>query len=250
VQSRQSRATAADSRAFRPAIPHGSFDVVGRLHCWEYVHQTLGPPSSCAAAGGVHGRRIARGTAAVCVVVALLLATARAPAPAAAIARAPGALPCPGATAMPSAATLDATAAAVVCLVNAHRVTQGRRRLRPDPVLVTAAVRHSLDMIRRGYFGHVTPTGAEVADRIHRAGYFHAGDDWVIGEDLAWGTGALATPQATVAAWIASPSHERVLLSSDFVDVGVGVALGAPFAAPGTTAATYTLDVGETSRPS
>ena len=58
----------------------------------------------------------------------------------------------------------------------------------------------------------------------------------------------LATPQATVAAWIASPSHERVLLDADFVEVGVGVALGVPFATLGAiAAATYTLDAGETS---
>jgi uncharacterized protein YkwD len=180
--------------------------------------------------------------------VALLLAAARAPAPAAAGTRAPGALPCPGATAVPSATTLAATAAAVVCLVNAHRAAHGRGPLRLDPVLATAAVRHSRDMIRRGYFGHVTPTGVAAPERIHRAGYFHPGDTWVIGEDLAWGTDVLATPQATVAAWIASPTHERVLLYSDFVDVGVGVALGTPFAEPGATAAaTYTLDAGHTS---
>jgi len=58
----------------------------------------------------------------------------------------------------------------------------------------------------------------------------------------------LATPQATVAAWIASPSHERVLLDLEFVEVGVGVALGVPFGAAGAAAAaTYTLDAGETS---
>jgi uncharacterized protein YkwD len=51
-----------------------------------------------------------------------------------------------------------------------------------------------------------------------------------------------------VAAWIASPAHERVLLDADFAEVGVGVALGVPVATPGTLpAATYTLDVGETS---
>jgi uncharacterized protein YkwD len=120
--------------------------------------------------------------------------------------------------------------------------------LHTQPRLTDAAFRHSRDMVRRGYFGHVTPTGVAAADRIHRAGYFHAGDDWVIGEDLAWGTGVLATPQATVAAWIASPSHERVLLDLEFVEVGVGVALGVPFGAAGAAAAaTYTLDAGETS---
>ena len=191
---------------------------------------------------------IARGTAAVCVTVARLLATARAPAPAAVQARAPGAFPCPGAATVPSPATLDTAAVAVACLVNAHRAVHGRRPLRTQARLTDAAVRHSRDMVRRGYFGHVTPTGVAAADRIHRAGYFHAGDDWVIGEDLAWGTGVLATPQATVAAWIASPSHERVLLDADCVDVGVGVAAGVPFGASGATAAaTYTLDAGQTS---
>ena len=189
---------------------------------------------------------IARGTAAVCVAVGLLLAAAGRPRRLRQRRRRP--LPCPGAAAVPSPATLDTAAAAVARLVNAHRAAHRRRPLSTHPRLTDAAVRHSRDMVGRGYFGHVTPTGVAASDRIHRAGYFHAGDDWVIGEDLAWGTGVLATPQATVAAWIASPSHERVLLDADFVEVGVGVALGVPFGAPGATAAaTYTLDAGATS---
>ena len=183
---------------------------------------------------------IARGTAAVCVTVALLLATARAPAPAAVQARAPGAFPCPGAATVPSPATLDTAAVAVACLVNAHRAVHGRRPLRTQARLTDAAVRHSRDMVRRGYFGHVTPTGVAAADRIHRAGYFHAGDDWVIGEDLAWGTGSYASPSAIVKLWMNSPPHRRVLLAKNLRYVGIGRATGRFQGNSG--AAVYTAD--------
>ena len=53
---------------------------------------------------------------------------------------------------------------------------------------------------------------------------------WSVGENLAWGTGVLATPRATVRAWMHSPDHRANLLDRRFADVGIGVAAGAPIA--------------------
>jgi uncharacterized protein YkwD len=155
--------------------------------------------------------------------------------------------PCAGSGAPPSARTLDVAAGAVLCLVNAHRASNSRPALSGNGDLVRSAERHSRDMVRRAFFAHVTPTGFGPSDRMRRSGYIHGSGAWAVGEDLAWGTGSLSTPGATVAAWIASPAHNRVLLGSDFRDAGVGIAVGVPVAGNGgLSGATYTLDVGET----
>ena len=43
-----------------------------------------------------------------------------------------------------------------------------------------------------------------------------ARDGYVIGENLAWGTYQLSTPQAIVAAWIASPRHLANILEAQY----------------------------------
>jgi uncharacterized protein YkwD len=185
----------------------------------------------------VSAPRCARSAAAVLVGTIVLLVCAPA--------RALAGQECAGADAEPSAQTLEAAAVAVVCLVNFERARHGRAQLRRDADLRQAARRHSRDMVRRRFFAHVNPGGADVADRLRRSGYIHGGGAWQIGETIAWGTGSLATPAGIVAAWIASPPHHRILLKSGFRDVGVGVAAGVPVSIDGgSTGATYTLDTG------
>jgi uncharacterized protein YkwD len=188
---------------------------------------------------------VLRGPAIVRVITALLAGAALTLA-----APAPGAhaqAPCPGADTPPSAQTLDVTAGAVLCLVNAHRTSHARRALVGNGDLVNSAGRHSRDMVRRAFFAHNTPTGVKPADRMRRSGYIHGSGPWSVGEDLSWGTGSLSTPAAMVTAWIASPAHNRVLLGADYREAGVGIAVGVPVAnAGGLAGATYTLDVGET----
>jgi uncharacterized protein YkwD len=149
---------------------------------------------------------------------------------------------CAGASSEPSAIGMDATVSALECEVNAARADRGLRPLRTDSDLGDAARRHAADMVRRGYFAHVSPGGSDLGDRLRRAGYGH-GDGWRAGEALAWGTGDLATPEAIVNAWLNSPPHRRILLDTGFREFGVGVASGDP----GTTdsslpGATYALE--------
>ncbi len=189
----------------------------------------------------VHGRTIARAITAVLIAAALVL-TANPT-------RASAQASCPGSSAVPSAQTLDVTAGAVVCLVNAHRAGHGLRPLLASTDLTRAAQRHSRDMVRRAFFAHVTPTGYGLSERIRRCGYLTRTVSWSIGEDLAWGTGSLSSPDAIVAAWIASPAHERVLLDREFRQVGVGIAVGVPVTtADSANGATFTLDSGQTHR--
>jgi uncharacterized protein YkwD len=154
-----------------------------------------------------------------------------------------GAGSCPRAIEIPASdADLDAAAAATYCLVNAERTSRGLRPLRRDADLAKAARGHSADMVRRDYFAHVSPSGRTFKDRVREAGYGRPGQGWRAGENLGWGTQERATPNALVDAWLESSGHRRVLLSSDYREIGVGVATGAPGKdAPG---ATYTLNVG------
>ena len=152
------------------------------------------------------------------------------------------AAPCPASDTAPSAQTLHAAAGATICLVNAHRTSHGLRSLTVNADLVAAAASHSRDMVHRAFFAHNTPTGTTPSQRIRSTGYTRGLPHWTIGEDLAWGSGTLSTPTATITAWIASPAHNHVLLDPRVREIGVGIAIGTPNATP--NGATYTLDSG------
>lgn len=149
-----------------------------------------------------------------------------------------------GNTRVAATATSEAhVRAAVRCLVNERRAAHGLRRLEPSARLRLAADRHDADMVARHYFGHVSPEGRTMADRVRATGYLAGAHDWSLGEDIGWGTASLSTPAAIVRAWMHSPPHRRVILEAEYRDVGVGVARGVPI--PGQPGgATFVLDLG------
>ena len=116
---------------------------------------------------------------------------------------------------------------ATVCLINAERRARGLAPLVANARLGRAARRHATDMVTRGYFSHVSPTGSSFADRLRRVGY--AGRcAWAGGETLAWGSGSLATPASRVRGWMNSPPHRAILLNATYREVGIGVVRGSP----------------------
>src|SRR5689334_22870273 len=78
----------------------------------------------------------------------------------------------------------------IVCLINAQRARHGVARLDPSGDLARAARRHARDMVRRGYFEHVSPGGSSPSSRAAAAGYHGV----TIAENLAFGTGSWGTP--------------------------------------------------------
>jgi uncharacterized protein YkwD len=104
--------------------------------------------------------------------------------------------------------------------INVVRAEHGLRRVYPSTQLRGAAKSHSLDMLRRNYFAHTSPTGSTLYDRITASGFVN-GYTWLGGETLAWGTGTLAGARATVHAWMLSPEHRAILLSSTYRWVGI-----------------------------
>ena len=125
--------------------------------------------------------------------------------------------------------------------INRVRAAHGLVALRPDPRLLRAARAHSRDMVARGYFAHRSPSDGGLVARVARTGWLHGRRRWHLAENLAWGTGALARPDAVVAAWMHSPPHRRHLLDGRLRVAGIGVAPGTPFT---PTGATYTAELG------
>jgi uncharacterized protein YkwD len=59
---------------------------------------------------------------------------------------------------------------------------------------------------------------------FRRVGY--ARGSYVVGENLAWGTGALGSAESAIRGWLSSPGHRTTLLSPRWRDVGVARVVG------------------------
>jgi uncharacterized protein YkwD len=141
----------------------------------------------------------------------------------------------------PPAATSN-TAAETLRLLNAERAKQKAHALRADAKLAGAARAHSRDMVTNTYFSHDSRSGAKFTGRIEHAGWMRGRSRWKVGENLAWGPGCSAAPQAIVAAWMHSAPHRRILLDPAYRFVGIGLAAGTP--SGGQAGVTYTADFG------
>ncbi len=109
--------------------------------------------------------------------------------------------------------------------INLSRARHGLAPVRSSRALHAAAMRHSGDMIGRDYFSHTSPSGSTMTDRILNSGYV-SGYNWVAGETLAWGWGTDAGPRATVRAWLHSPEHRAILLSTKYHSIGIARSCG------------------------
>ena len=157
-------------------------------------------------------------------------------------AKAVAAQACANTDLLPTAANLPVIRAAVLCLHNQVRAEQGLPLLKENSRLDRAALGHSGDMVSEGYFDHTTPGGITFVDRIMGAHYVKRSDGWTLGENLAWGTGDLSTPDGVMTSWMNSPGHKANILKRAYREVGIGIHLGVP--SDDTVGATYTLDFG------
>ena len=151
-------------------------------------------------------------------------------------------LDCENADASPVEAGESAVRAAILCLHNQIRAERDLPLLRENPRLRRAASAHSSDMVSRGFFEHTTPDGVTMVDRIMASRYASPRVGWAIGENLAWGTGDLATPRSIMKAWMDSPGHRANVLKRAYREIGIGVVTGVP--SDRGAGATYTADFG------
>jgi len=149
---------------------------------------------------------------------------------------------CADADLAPATENLNRVRAAVLCLHNQERARHGLPALRENDRLRRAALGHSRAMVSSRFFEHTTPAGISMTDRILRSRYVGRNQGWTLGENLAWGTGSMATPRSAVQSWLKSPGHRANLLKRSYRELGVGVVIGVPVS--DAAGATYTVDFG------
>jgi uncharacterized protein YkwD len=133
-------------------------------------------------------------------------------------------------------------------LINKERTSGKRPVLQWDDRLTQIARGHSADMVKRAFFDHVNPDGADPTARGKRAGYDcrKAIDRTTYREGLAENlaelprfrrvhiTGTRKTydwntlediARESVSGWMHSPGHRRNILEKAYSNSGVGVAM-------------------------
>ncbi len=118
----------------------------------------------------------------------------------------------PGATARLDLAAADE----FLAMSNLARAQSGVGRLTLDPNLSQIAGEHTLDMVHRAYFAHVSPDGMSPSDRARAASISYR----VFAENIVYAPSL----EAAFRSLMASPPHRQNQLSAEFNQVGIGVA--------------------------
>jgi uncharacterized protein YkwD len=132
----------------------------------------------------------------------------------------------------------------ILCLINERRAAAGVGAVVPSGKLRAAAMGHSNDMVRSGYFAHTTPSGITFIDRILQTGYTKGARTWQVGENLVWGSGLLSSPSRLVTSWMQSPPHRENLLRGRFREIGLAAVRGTPVKAADLGGVTVTTEYG------
>ena len=103
-------------------------------------------------------------------------------------------------------------------LLNKERKQRGLKPLTADEPLRKVARAHSEDMLRRGYFSHITPEGKDPFDRMKKAGIHYN----LAGENLAYA----ATLSKAHNGLMHSRLHREAILNAKFKRVGIGIVDG------------------------
>jgi uncharacterized protein YkwD len=162
--------------------------------------------------------------AALVVVLCALLA----PAAEAAGTGPPGA--CSGEGSSPNGHNNALIDSATLCLMNEVRLAHGLPLLRFSAPLGHVASGQARDMVRGHYFGDQSLSGLSPLQRILASGYVaHAARAHLhAAQNIGWGTGHAATPSGIVQAWMESPPHRAIILTSSYRDAAVGVSPSVP----------------------
>jgi len=116
-----------------------------------------------------------------------------------------------------AAAGLTRSESSLLREMNRARAQNGAPPLAYDAPLDRAAQAHSAAMLRTGAFSH-----GSFGERLRAFGVRRT----QVAENLAWGTGASASPAVVVRAWLASPGHRMNLLNPGYRRVGIAALVG------------------------
>jgi uncharacterized protein YkwD len=152
---------------------------------------------------------------------------------------------CPNANLRPNGSNAAAIDAATLCLVDQIRRSYRLRPLRANPELGTVAASQVSSMVHRNYFADVRPTGQTPMALVGTTRYKSHAAVISVGQNIAWGSGGLASPARIVAAWMASPPHRAIMLSGEYHDAGAAVAPELPSVLhAGRRGAVYAIEFG------
>jgi uncharacterized protein YkwD len=159
--------------------------------------------------------------------------------------RAAAASACPGAKLRPSTVNLAAVDAATLCLLDRIRRAYHLSLLRHNGELGALARSQVEEMLRSDYFADDRPSGQTPLSLIASTRYPTHAVSLSIGQNIGWGTGALATPAQLVAGWMASPPHRKIILTGGYRDAAVAASAAVPAViGADLSGATYVLELG------
>lgn len=104
-------------------------------------------------------------------------------------------------------------------LTNKSRQEHGLVVLKHNKVLDLAAQKKAEDMLKNNYFAHTSPDGIKPWYWFKEVGYNYT----FAGENLAMN---FIEAEDAIDAWLNSPSHRDNILSENYQDIGVAVAVG------------------------
>ncbi len=107
----------------------------------------------------------------------------------------------------------------IVELTNQERIKNGLPALEHNSVLNLAADKKAQDMLQNNYFAHTSPAGIKPWFWFNEVKYNYT----YAGENLAMN---FIEAEDALGAWMNSPSHRENILSKNFEDIGIGVAVG------------------------
>lgn len=109
----------------------------------------------------------------------------------------------------------EASESQMFALVNSERSKRGIAGLAWSPEIVAVARAHAKDMWERKYFGHISPDGKDVGDRLDaaRIKYFLAGENLALAPTVTTAMNGLMN----------SEGHRANILEPKFKKVGIGV---------------------------
>jgi uncharacterized protein YkwD len=119
-----------------------------------------------------------------------------------------------------SLVALPSLSAQVTAAVNQVRLTHGRRVLTAAAGLEAAAMQHTIEMGRDGYFAHDSHDGTVFWKRLQAFYPAPASGCWSVGENLVYAGPVLSAAQA-IQLWLHSPEHRRNLLDPHWQQLGV-----------------------------
>jgi uncharacterized protein YkwD len=156
---------------------------------------------------------------------------------------APSALACGDTSLQPTRANLTRVTAATLCLIEHERLAYRLEPLHSNSSLRHIGTKQASEMVIGEYFGDDSLSGWTPMQRIEDSAYAARARSLSAGQNIGWGSGALATPAAMVRAWMLSPPHREIKLSGDYRDIGVGIAPAAPQkSTDGLPGATYAVE--------